>query len=217
MLSVSASRTSIDCRSMRSRNSFTCFSFLHPPSVMQQPDHHSSCRNYDSFEFFSVSRRCVIATRRKCISWSPIGDKIADNASNGRQLLNRILSTRSRRSESGEIVSPRTNISPARSAKCELHNSVAGGFWVFIQLYSTVRSREKIIRSTAQRGKNHSISWRNVCRLCWFGFWSFAIFFLPFSKQLLFSFLTTTTAVRRARRNENFTYSIVEGSVLQQL
>lgn len=72
-----------------------------------------------------------------------IGDNIADNASNGRQLLNRILSTRSRRSESGEIVSPRTNISPARSAKCELHNSIAGGLWVFIRLYSTERSREK--------------------------------------------------------------------------
>lgn len=58
--------------------------------------------------------------------------------------------------------------------------------------------------------RSHSISWRKVCRLCWFDFWRLANFFLFFPNQLLFSFLTTTTAASGANKTKwNFTYLCV--------
>lgn len=169
-----------------------------------------------SFEFF-LSLGAASLRGEENVSADRHGDSIADNASNGRQLLNRILSTQAVGQRAEKLCHrAQTSLQLDRpNANCIIRLLADFEYlFNFIQLYDRAK---KSSGQQPSEAKNHSISWRNVCRLCWFGFWSFAIFFLPFSKSLLFSFLTTTTAVRRARRNENFTYSIVEGSVLQQL
>lgn len=62
--------------------------------------------------------------------------------------------------------------------------------------------------------RNHSISWRKVCRLCYIVWFlasrEFFFFFFSFPNQLLFSFLTTTTAASKANKTKwNFTYLCV--------